>query len=326
MGWDGHWVDDDPTNGWLFFLCQGMYVAFSDQSASTSIEVQKEQLAFFPFHLTFKKNAIKQIDDDQWTSGFTLNWFLRDRNGTQLTEMLPAREQDWKQTVPTPEYQQPLLQELVKLARDLQLQNMKREQILKEVILQKSQLSIIPKIDDMCSLGQVKADKQAGVYSKLVFNVNTSNTQPSDEDIEAGYERFHAVIFCPAMTLKMYDFIDHLLSNETSRTIIQTIVHLFQSGTIPDEEGFKLAKQFYSVFTSTLDLQYGNILLAASTTAQLQECLRNNCPFLTNNTNAVYKCFQESKCDIDSNIHLNRGKSHISIIYRIYYRWRQLFK
>ena len=166
----------------------------------------------------------------------------------------------------------------------------------------------------MCALGQVKADKQADVFSKLVFNVNTSNTQPSDEDIEAGYELFHAVIFCPAMTLKMYDFIDHLLSNETSRTIIQTIVHLFQSGTIADEESIKLAKEFYSVFASTLDLQYGNILLAASTTAQLQECLRNNCPFLTNNTNAVYKCLQESNCDIDSNIHQNHGKGRVQII------------
>ena len=58
MGWDGHWVDDDPTNGWLFFLCQGMYVAFTDGNVSTNIEGEKEQLAFFPFHLTFKKNAI----------------------------------------------------------------------------------------------------------------------------------------------------------------------------------------------------------------------------------------------------------------------------
>ena len=181
-------------------------------------------------------------------------------------------------------------------------------------------------MDDMCTLGQVKADKEADVFSKLVFNVNTTNTQPSDIDIEAGYELFHAVIFCPAMALKMYDFIDHLLSNETSRTIIQTIVHLFQPGTIADEESFKLAKEFYSVFASTLNLQYGNILLAASTTAQLQECLRNDCPFLTNNTNAVNKCIQESKCDIDSNIHQNNGKSHICIMYEIYYRWRQLFK
>ena len=121
---------------------------------------------------------------------------------------------------------------------------------------------------------------------------------PSEEDIKAGYELFHAVVYCPAeMVSKLFRFVDHLLSNESTRTIIQTIMNLFQSGVITDETSFTLAKQFYHVLASTLNLQYGNVLLATSTKAQLQDVIRNDWPFFANNTHLVEECLQESHCD-----------------------------
>ena len=43
-------------------------------------------------------------DKDRMVSTFTLNWFIETSNGTQLTDRLPAKPEDWKQDVPTPIY------------------------------------------------------------------------------------------------------------------------------------------------------------------------------------------------------------------------------
>ena len=119
-------------------------------------------------------------------SGFTLNWFLKDSNGVQVTEKLPARQEDWEQEPPRPAYKQPLLHDMIQLAMQLRLQNMTKDDILKEAIQQKSQMSAIRETDEMCLTGQVKADKQKSVFSKILFNVNSSkmSEEPSIEDIE----------------------------------------------------------------------------------------------------------------------------------------------
>ena len=51
------------------------------------------------------------------------------------------------------------------------------------------------------------------------------------------------------------------------------------------------------VVASTLQLHYGNILLATSTNKHLQAVIRNDWPFFANNTDLVEKCLQESHCE-----------------------------
>ena len=161
----------------------------------------------------------------------------------------------------------------------------------------------------MCSSGQVRSSARSKVFSKLMFNASTSQTsgEISEEDIKTGYELFHAIIFCPAMTFKMYTFIDQLLSNETSRTITHAIVHLLQSGAITDRTSFTSAKQFYQVLASTLDLQYGDILLATSSNPQREAALKRGLPFFLNHTDPVKRCILESNCDALGGIFQNIG-------------------
>ena len=56
--------------------------------------------------------------------------------------------------------------------------------------------------------------------------------------------------------------------------------------------------EFYVVLASTLNLDYGNILLATSSNAKLQAVIDNDWPFFTNNTNMVKECLTYSKCDL----------------------------
>ena len=160
----------------------------------------------------------------------------------------------------------------------------------------------------ICSTGQVKPENQMEALSKLVANVNTYkiDVPPSKEDIKNGYELFQAIVYCPAMAIKLFRFVDQLLSSESSRTIIQTFVNLIQSGVLTDRTSFTLAKQFYKVLASTLDLQHGNVLLATSTNAHLKAA-RNGWPFFANNTDLVERYLQESHCDGIQDIFQNLG-------------------
>ena len=313
----------DPTGEWFdykssdrnYFLCQGITVALRE-SGPASIELNKKQLAFFPFHVSFKSHAIHQgkfnttSKAEKKGSGFIVNWFLKDTNGTKLTAKLPAKQEDWKQETPTPSYKRPLLHEMVQLAWELKLQNMTKREIFQEVIRQKSKTIVVTKYDEMCSHKQIKADEQK-ILSKIFSKVNTTKTsgEPSVEDIETGYDLFHAVVFCPpSMEFKIYAVLDKLLSDETTRTLTHTIVNLFLSGAISEKDtSFTMLSDFYNVLANTLDLEYGNILLATSTTAQLKNVICKKWPFLSNNTDVVEKCLVESACDATQDIFQNLG-------------------
>ena len=96
------------------------------ENAKSSIELEKEHLAFMPFHVVFKRVAINHTmsntaqGEKRRTSGFTLNWFIKDNRGIQVTENLPPRQEDWKQSYATPDHRQPLLHDMVQLAKYLQ--------------------------------------------------------------------------------------------------------------------------------------------------------------------------------------------------------------
>ena len=267
------------------------------------------------------------LEEERKISGFKLNWFLKDAKGAQVTKKLPARQEDWKTDFAPPTIKQPLLHDMIQLASQLRLQNATKEQILQEVIHQKLQTpGEAWEAGDMCSMGQIKADQRNQVFSKVLAMINTTKTleEPSVEDIETGYDLYHAVVFCPsAILFKVHTMVDQLLSVETSRTIIQTFVNLLQSGAIMDEITLTLTRQFYKVLADTLDLQYGNILIATSTTAQMQAVLNNKWPFFTNYTDLVKKCLQESKCVTLHNVFRSLGKQIVSLFSQSYYRYQR---
>ena len=174
-----------------------------------------------------------------------------------------------------------------------------------DVIHQRLQMINMTHADHMCLMGQIKENEQSHIFSKIISNVKRGKVsgETSDKDILFGYDLFNAVMFCPpAIVSKTYNMFDQLLSVETSRTIIQTIISLFQSKVIKDDITFNLIRQFYLVLAKTLDLQYGNILLATSTTAQMKTVIWNKWPFFSNNTDLVKRCLQKSNCDTYQNL------------------------
>ena len=321
MVYKGEWFDYESSDA-NFFLCQGPTVALA-KNGLASIEFSKEQLAFFPFHLIFKSHVIDQPipGEERRTSGFSLNWFLKDSNGTQVTETLPARPEDWKKETPTPSYKEPLLHDMVHLARELRLKNKTHDEILTKVILKKSEKHTMPDDYEMCAMKQIRSGYRRRIFDTVLSNVSTRREGENvlDEDIRTGHDLYHAVVFCSPRRV-FYTFIDQLLSVETTRTIIHTTVNLFQSGAITDEKSFTLTSQFYHVLASTLDLHYGNVLLSTSTSAQLNAGIRKKLPFFVNYTDQVEKCLLGSNCDTLQDIYENLGNVNLYFVSKLLFQ------
>ena len=142
------------------------------------------------------------------------------------------------------------------------------------------------------------------VFPKLVTFADSNEIEGplTNEDIETGVELFYGIVHCPTPLLTMYNFVNELLSTEGPRTIIQTLVNIFRFESIKDTTTLNLVREFYFVLASTLDLQYGNILLATSTKSQIQEVIDKDWPFFTNKTDLVKACIKDSDCDSIQNI------------------------
>ena len=121
----------------------------------------------------------------------------------------------------------------------------------------------------------------------------------TNDDIVMGFELFHAIVYCPPLMMtKLFRFVNELISTESSRTVIQTMVNLFQSGVMKEDmASFALAKEFYLVFAQTLQLQYGKVLLATGSKSQIQAVLDNDWPFFANYTEMVKTCLDDYRCE-----------------------------
>ena len=302
-------------------LCQGPTVTLT-RNGSERFELTKEQLAFFPFHVLFRSHISDQgilntsPDEEGRIAGFTLNWFLRDSNGSQLTEKLAPKQEDWKQEFPIPKSKQPLLAKMVQLARHLRIKrNMTRELILDKVIAEKIQHISILKESGMCEMEQIRPEHLDEAFLLLVTSNDKEDLEgPTiEEDITTGFDLFHAVVYCPLqMDIKLFRFVDQLLSNnESARTTIQTFVNLLHSGMIKDSARLTLANKFYMILASTLNLQYGNVLLATSTRTQLQAVVDNDWPFFTDHIDLVKTCLLNSDCDGIQDIVQNLGSTNV---------------
>ena len=162
-----------------------------------------------------------------------------------------------------------------------------------------------------CSNDQIKSANRDETFPKLVslVEVEIKEEPVTVKDITTGFELYSAIVYCPGIDLKLFSFVAHLLFNESKRTLIQSYANLFRSGVLKGKTSNTLAKAFYMELASTLNLQYGNILLATSTKSQLQTVRDNDVPFFTNNTDLVKTCISDSKCDRLQEIMGNLGKT-----------------
>ena len=295
-----------PTDQTWSFICQ---LASPSLRGKEKLDLiyKKDQLTFRSFHVWYEYKAASQQVLDSWEdkrmTGFKLTWRIeRPTLMTNKSEM--ARNN--REATPNP-----LLVKIVQLAQYLRMkENMTKGQILDKVVSGKMQNINILAERGLCSNDQIKSDKLHETFPKLVSIVEVENQEEAatERNILTGFELYHLILFCPEMDMKLYNFVDQLFSSESKRTIIQSYANLFHSGVLKGTTSTTLAKEFYLDLAATLNLQYGNILLATSTNYQLQALRDIDVPFFTNNTDLVITCNLDSQCDRLQDIIKNLGE------------------
>ena len=265
---------------------------------------------YFDYNMTVNiSDVIRDADvaTDDYESSEPLD------NGWVNMVQLPTLTADFSDVIrnsseATPE---PFLVKMVRLAQYLRVkEKMTEEQILDKVIKGKLQNISILEDQGVCSHGQIKSAKFNETFPELLplVEIEFVERQAIDKDIMTGFKLFHASVYCPEMDMKLYRFVLQLLSIESQRTLIQSYTNIFHSGVLKGTTSITLAKAFYMDLAATLNLQYGNILLATSTKSQLQAVIDNDGPFFTNNSDLVKSCIVLSTCDILLDIIEDQGK------------------
>ena len=303
---------------WYPFICQFENPSMTGQE-KLELTYKEHQLSFRSFHVWYEYKVPGQQVLDSWEdkrmTGFKLTWRIEKptlmdningeeaKNGNATTsynnhEKFSDLSRTW-------------LIKTAQLVRHLRIkENMTKEQILGKVVREKSQNISILEEKDFCSYDQIKSDNMDKMFTALVPPIETDGQNESvpEEDVLTGFELYHVILYCPVIDMKLKSFVDHLLSTESIRTIIQSYTNLFHSRVLQGTTSIALAKAFYMDLAATLNLQYGNILLASSTKSQLQAVRDIDGPFFTNNTDLVETCILDSKCDKLEDIIVDRGR------------------
>ena len=326
-GYAGVWDTTSFANSFAYaFICKHPMQTLTGME-KIHLSYKSDQLNFSSFNVHYQYRAsnqqILESFEDKRMTWFKLSWRVKfeepqpitnisEKNTSSSQSGLSQSAEGQKRVVATPKYEQPLLTVMVQLASFLRVdQNMTRMQILNKMTEYKMEnVSILMK-PGVCSDEQISTSQINETFPEMASYNKKEDLGGliTAQDILTGLELFHSIVYCPVMDIKFYSFVDRLLMEENSRTIIQTFVNLFQPGVVTDPKRFKLAKEFYMALAATLNLHYGNVLLATSTRSQLQTVIDKDWPFFANNTDLVKSCLLNSTCEGIQDIIGKPGKS-----------------
>ena len=154
--------------------------------------------------------------------------------------------------------------------------------------------------EEMCLNGQVKTEYYDTLFAwiNLGLPLDVNETTLTDEDIETGFMIFSAVIYC-SESVQLSKFLHNLVSTQSPRTIIQATVNTIQSDNIREIESRQLLNEFYQALDQVFDLQYGKILMALSSTSQLQDMMSKSWPYFHNfSCQEMDQCLSGLNCEI----------------------------
>ena len=284
------------------FVCQSRKPYQKRGKVSLNQEYTKDQLTFSSIQVKYKYHFTSRDLLDSWQdrkmTGFSLSWFLKDSNGSHLTEMKHDLTADWKHPeVDIPKYRNPFLETMVQLASKARLSNMSA--VMKEVIQTKKELITngLLNYTSICSGGQVEQEFQSRIFGNvnLGLNMHESDIITEEEDLKTGFMIYSALISC-SESVALYHFLHSLLSTQSPRTIIQATVNTIESDNLRDRISKHRINQMYMLLDTIFNLHYGKILLATSSPSQLEAMLAKDRPYFSNYSQEIEQCLGGVSC------------------------------
>ena len=296
------------------FVCQSRNPHIRRGKISFNQEYTKDQLTFSSIEVKYKYHFTRQDLLDSWQdrkmTGFRLNWFLKDSNGSRLTEIMPDLTDQWKHPeVDIPKYQNTILESMVQLARKTRLSNRSGDDIIKEVNHKKKEMTGLLSYTSICSGGQVKKEHQSRILGNMNLGLNIHGPEIiTEEDIRTGFMLYSALISC-SESVALYHFLHGLLSNQSPRTIIQATVNTIESDNLRERASKTRINQMYLLLDDIFNLQYGKILLATSSPSQLDAMIAKDWPYFSHYSQEINECLGGGSCQgITDIMQQTRGK------------------
>ena len=233
-------------------------------------------------------------------TGFRLSWFLKDSNGSRLTELKPEQPAEWKPEVPIPRYQNQYLVRLVELANTARISNMTRAEIIGKSIMKKAEEvrnGTLTSSSNTCSLGQITENHYQSVFEAISLGLKKGLDAPNitNDDITTGYLIYSIILYCPETTMKLYQFFNSLLSTQSPRTIIQATVKTIQAEN-NEESNKMMINKFYLALDKFYNFQLGKILLATSSLTQVKNMMSKDWPYFSHYSKEIDQCLSGANC------------------------------
>ena len=298
LWYDYKFYDDVHCSNPKVFICQTTWHTFKERTNLT-FNFTREQITFTVFKVRYNyavsKQQLSNLGKGSQMTGFKLDWYIRDQNGSRVTNKKEANKQDWKPLDPAPKYKNSWLVRMVQLARQARFQNISIK-VLIEKALNNKKLSG----DTYCNTdGQLWEEEKEQFFASLERGIiPISNlTSFQNSDFHSGAKIFFAVTFCPhRMSLKLLVFFKQVFSSQSPRALIRTVVDTIQSGIIENRESQKSLNELYLALERKYDLQYGKFLLALSSKVELEEMANKGWPFFANYSQELEVCLNGTTC------------------------------
>ena len=174
----------------------------------------------------------------------------------------------------------------------------------KSSILQNGHLSLNTDCQD-----QVTRSNHHKVFNGVTLGVNNDPIigNITNEDISAGFMVYSVLVYCQSEVLALHQFLQSLLSTQTTRTIIKVSVNTIQETNFKRRETRNRMNQFYLALDKSLDLNFGKILLATSSPRQLEDLIAKDMPYF--NTSQVEDCLHGDSCQEVRNLVQSLGNN-----------------
>ena len=278
----------------------GTFIKQFKGNDSLVLSFNSVDLDFNSIIVTWKYEFSDQTNLSSWEgntmTGFSVQWTIKGSNETQLTSDV------WKPLSADPLCNNlgytctPEFIKVVKIVADSKAV-MPKNELMATVIKDKANFfrqiieqDILPR---MCSNGILTKKALTHFLRTLPTYEQTDNTEPStediitepsSEDITTGFELYSAIIYCSEENLKLYKFFHSVVSANTPRTIIQSVVNTISYSKIVEPRNKKRLNALYQKLNRHFDLQIGNILAITAGVADLQYMDYKDMPFLDNFT------------------------------------------
>ena len=297
------------------FICQSHILTMKGK-VSVRLNYTKEELTFPSFHLLYKYKAASHHLLDSWKdkrrTGFTLNWFIQDTNGTVVTKKRQDSLRNWKVKTTQPKHKDYWLDKMVELARQFRVQNTSTEELLEKIIRLKVVNTTFLKQSMECRNGQLKGVGKDDVFHEIhSLMTDGSEGSVSDDDVKTGFMVFSIVIYCGQM--KLHNFLENLLSTATPRDVIEALVNTIDSGGITEIVDEHMITEFYRTFKKTFNLQYDTILLATASEALVE-------PYASLYRESIEMCKNGTSCQSLSDAVKGLGKLCMFTINAVFFR------